>query len=387
MRIIQLKVDDILEKIIEEIKLESGFATDQEFLRKVIEEYHVRANQATVESSNSTVGDNPWENAELQIKEKIDEKSIIAVPADPSNHPLLTIDLVDMMHNKIFPVILVLKTLHEITESNPDGWVELNSFKKIVIEKAKQVAREYPELAVGLPQTEESLKKKYHRINRRIEQGIKSNSSFTDRFVGYIHPIISSFTSEKNDEITYGFFGAPAEWGLIEGRIDRDTDWIRLTKKAIEFLNLPSVKSKNNPLSDEDHNVALWLMKNIFSEIKLEFKIMKYLLSKKQFGDENKSGLDEMEKKFYEMQKKHLMGNLDKSVDNDLAKGLKIPTEEKTRLETIAEKMIDWEDNKKGRNRVGATINRLMEMNLFQKKGKSVYVRTLSGEKVFDKLK
>ena len=53
MRIIQLKVDDILEKIIEEIKLESGFATDQEFLRKVIEEYHVRANQATVESSNS----------------------------------------------------------------------------------------------------------------------------------------------------------------------------------------------------------------------------------------------------------------------------------------------------------------------------------------------
>ena len=381
MRTIKLTVDEALEKIIEKIKLESGFATDQEFLKKVIEEYHVRLNQAIDESSNSTLGENSWQYAELQIKEIIGEKSRKARSSNPSKHPLLTIDLVDMMHNKIFPVILVLKTLQEITKDKPGEWVELNSFKKNVIEKAKQVARENPELSTGLPQTDESLKKKYHRINRRIEQSRKSDSSFTDRFVGYVNPRISNFSNDGDEENVYDFLGAPAEWGLLEARIDMDGDWIRLTEKAKKFLNLPSVESKDNPLSgDDDKNVVLWLMENIFSGIKLEFKVMMNLLSKEQYGDQNRSGLDVMEDEFYTIQKEHLKNLAQKGKNESLSPQIH-------EFSKILEKMVDWEKNKKGRNRVGATMGRLMEMNLFQKKGKTVYVRTFLGKTIFEKLK
>tara|TARA_Y100001936_G_C16080799_1_gene677622 strand:+ start:2261 stop:3571 length:1311 start_codon:yes stop_codon:yes gene_type:complete len=427
MESINFLINEHSRKIIDALKKKAGLKEDQEVLKYLLDdveskvfdeaskipqdstkrESNERINPAQIQGLIRSAGEqdittdgrasfgrsSPGTYSKMQLSPNATKLE----PVSHEDHSIQNMGMLEMMHNKIFPVIYIVNDF--AANFQDKEYVNLETYRFGLAERASKIAENlerspYKSLGNGLPQSEgwyltrskdsssKSRKKRFRAGGKQQTANLmaqESRESFISKFL----------VDEKKGKIG----GACVEWGLVEVWNDEFYDvnqgemvtapFIRLTKLGNQLARFENevIRKIREFLMEENDAISItvnsdviftdkeveFLVKEIFSRYPLEYKAMSQMIKRKSFGNGEKSGAIEIMDLFWELQQDHLQEVAAKEFGEIMAK----PEDENIFLK-FNKRMI--------KNRALSVMSRLREMDLFEKDGKTIYKISKRGQ-------
>ena len=131
METINFTLNERYRKIIDKIKNQAGLTTDQEVLKYLLDDVESQALEPILvekvnEEQELEEGSSDRIESNMMIyRDEFADDTRILLPITHEDHGLITKGMIDLLHNKIFPVAYVLYDLDYWLKSRNKTWINL----------------------------------------------------------------------------------------------------------------------------------------------------------------------------------------------------------------------------------------------------------------------